>query len=109
MTEGYYQTPNIMIPLNDRPPGEIAPVALEQLAMWENIARGWPVERHCHDVYNDDGKLICNGQPCWCCADCDKTIWFVNDPSGKIFVYADEEILALKVAHVRQCHAEVMS
>lgn len=100
MTDGYFLTPNKMIPLNDRPAGEIAPVALEQLAAWQALARRWPIERHCHDTETR------KGQPCWCCGVCDKTIWFVNDPHGNIFVYSDDEILALKVAHIRQAHAE---
>lgn len=101
--EGYYSTPNLMVPLNDREPGTIAQVALDQLAEWERIARHWPVERHCHD--SEQKK----GQPCWCCAFCDKTIWFINDPHGNIYTYDAGEILALKVAHIRQAHAEVIN
>jgi hypothetical protein len=98
MTQGYYKTPNVNIPLNDRESGTIADVALKQREEWEAIARPWPMERHCHDT--EERK----GQPCWCCAVCDQTIFFINDPQGNIYIYTDAEILALKVAHVRQCH-----
>jgi hypothetical protein len=94
MAEGFYMTPNVNIPLNKREAGEIADVALNQLAEWEAIARPWPMERHIH-----------NDRPSWCCAVCDKTIYFVNDPRGEIYVYTDAEILALKVAHIRQAHS----
>jgi hypothetical protein len=103
MADGYFQTPNLMIPYNDRPEGEIAPIALAQLEEWEAVAREWPVERHTHQSEYSPPR------PGWCCAKCDKTIWFVNDPFGKIYQYTPREILALKVAHLRQCHQEVVT
>lgn len=99
----YYQAPNTMTPLNNRLPGTIAAIAMEQLKAWQAIAQHWPVERHCHDTEQYKGR------PCWCCAKCDKTIWFINDLDGNIYVYSADEILALKVAHIRQAHAEVMA
>ena len=91
MSEGYYQTPNLMIPLNDREPGEIADIAKEQLERWREIADTWP-------VYTD-GR--CNR-----CKECHQNIWFSTDPRGYKYDYNTDEILALKVAHVRQCHDE---
>jgi hypothetical protein len=94
---GFYQTPNLMIPLNDRENGQIAEVALEELGHWQEAAQFWTMARHEH-----------KGRPCWCCTICDpcETLWFVNDLSGKVYTYTDDEILALKVAHLRQCHPE---
>ena len=89
MTDAYYQTPNKMIPLNDRPKGELADIAKEQLAYWREIADTWP-------VYTD-GR--CNR-----CAECHQNIWFSKDPQGRDYEYVADEIPALKVAHVRQCH-----
>lgn len=92
MTNGYYQTPNVNIPLNKREKGAIADVALDQLSAYQDRARTWP-------VYTD-GR--CNR-----CTDCHQNIWFSTDPRGYTYNYSDDEILALKVAHVRQCHAEI--
>jgi hypothetical protein len=92
--EGYYRTPNKMIPLNDRDPGEIADVALEQLKAWESIAESW-------DVYTDGRSNRCK--------ECHQNIWFSTDPQRGEYMYAPGEILALKVAHVRQCHSEASS
>ena len=87
--DGYFQTPNKMIPLNDREPGEIAPITLEELARWNEWVKSW-------DTYTD-GR--CNR-----CHDCHQNIWFSRDPLGHEYQYTPDEILALKVAHVRQCH-----
>lgn len=103
MEKGYYQTPNKMIPLNDREPGELAPIAIKQLEEYVKVARYWPVERHIHNTPEK------KGQPCWCCGICDQTIWFVCDPYGTMYTYTTDEILALKVAHIRQSHAEVIN
>jgi hypothetical protein len=87
--EGYYNTPNLMVPLNKRDKGEIADVALVDLEKWQAVAIEWP-------VYTD-GR--CNR-----CTDCHQNVWFSTDPRGYKYTYTDDEILALKVAHVRQCH-----
>lgn len=89
--EGYYKTPNKMIPLNDREPGEVADVALAQLAQWQEVAIAW-------DTYSDGRANRCH--------DCHQNIWFSKDPQGHAYKYTDDEILALKVAHVRQCHSQ---
>ena len=100
--EGYYATSNKMVPLQDREAGEIAPVALEQLRGYQSRAQSWPMARHSHN--SDTAK----GRPCWCCTVCNpcETVWFVNDRAGNIYTYSDEEILALKVAHIRQVHSD---
>ena len=100
--ESYFSTPNVMVPLNAREAGTIATVALEQLRAYQTRAHTWPMERHSHN--SDTTK----GQPCWCCVVCDpcETIWFVNDRTVNIYTYTEEEILALKVAHIRQVHSD---
>jgi hypothetical protein len=89
---GYYQTPNLMIPHNKRNPGEIADIALADLAGWQAVASEW-------DVYTD-GRVNR-------CKECHQSIWFTKDPQGHDYQYTDDEILTLKVAHLRQCHAEI--
>jgi|SRR5579862_458890 hypothetical protein len=89
--DAYYQTPNMYVPHNDRPKGEIANVALEQLKAWESIAESW-------GVYTDGRSNRC--------AECHQNIWFSMDAARHPYTYTEEEILALKVAHVRQCHSQ---
>lgn len=87
--EGYYNTPNKMIPHNDREPGTIADIALEELERWQEIVRPW-------ETYTDGRANRCS--------ECHQNIWFSKDPQGHEYQYTIDEILALKVAHVRQCH-----
>jgi hypothetical protein len=96
----YCLTPNVMVPLNSRETGSIATVAMEQLRHYQALASTWPMERHEH--HSNTAK----GRPCWCCVVCDpcETIWFINDRAGGIYSYSEEEILTLKVAHIRQVH-----
>jgi hypothetical protein len=86
---GYYQTPNKMIPLNDRPAGEIADIAKQQLKPYHDAAYNW-------QTYTD-GR--CNR-----CTECHQNIWFSKDPQGHEYQYSLDEILALTVAHIRQVH-----
>lgn len=90
--EGYYNTPNKMIPLNDREPGEIAEIAWQQLEPYRIAASTW-------ETYTD-GR--CNR-----CKECHQNIWFTTDLQRTPYSYDPTEILALKVAHLRQCHSEV--
>jgi hypothetical protein len=91
MSEGYFELSNVMVPLNNREKGKIAQVALDELERWQSVAISWP-------VYTD-GR--CNR-----CGDCHENLWFSKDPQGGKYQYTDDEILALKVAHVRQCHSK---
>jgi hypothetical protein len=86
---GYFETANINVPLNRREKGEVADVAKLQLHEYEERATVWP-------VYTD-GR--CNR-----CRECHQNIWFSKDPHGTPYAYKTEEILALKVAHIRQAH-----
>lgn len=89
MSDGYFQTPNVNIPNNNRPKGEVAPIALAELESWQVMARDWK-------VYTD-GR--CNR-----CAECHANIWFTSDPQRRPYQYTVDEILALTVAHIRQVH-----
>lgn len=90
---GYFQTPNVDIPLNDRPTGTIAPVAMEQLRAYQRTASNWPV----FEVRRD-------GRDCMCCQQCNECLWFVTDEEEQRYQYTDDELSALKVAHIRQAH-----
>lgn len=91
---GYYTTPNINIPLNDRPPGEIADIAWQQLKPYRNAAQTWPVFQ--------DGRYNR-------CRLCSQNIWFTYDASGHTYVYREDEIITLIIAHIRQVHAEAVT
>jgi hypothetical protein len=91
---GYYVTPNKNVPLNDREPGTIAQVALDQLAEWNAIAERW----HYRET---DNEVRCDY--------CGQNLWFVHDKHGVMYDYSREELLALTVAHIRQNHSEVIS
>lgn len=80
---------------NDSPrDGTIHPIGLQQLAQYQELALTWP--RY------PDGRAMR-------CGKCDQNLWFTYDLNGNQFVYADEEKMALVVAHIRQNHAEVYS
>lgn len=69
---------------------QIASLGLRQLAAWEKIAKDWP-------VYTSAFGFIR-------CAHCDLTVWRTEDDSGQAYTYTDAEILALRVAHLRNHH-----
>jgi hypothetical protein len=93
VTDGYFKTPNIMVPLQAREKGEIAPVAMEQLRAYQTVARTWKTW--------PDGR-------CQRCMECDENIYFTADAGGHLYSYTDDEKLAVTVAHIRQCHSEVV-
>jgi hypothetical protein len=71
----------------------ISPTALKELAFWEAIAAQW--EWYIHpDTYLR-------------CRECHQGIARMADRHGVLFDYDETELLALKVAHIRQVHAEV--
>jgi len=85
----YCLTPNVMVPLNSRKTGSIATVAMEQLRHYQSIARKWQTW--------PDGR-------CRRCMECDENIYFTHDTNANPYMYTDDEILALIVAHIRQVH-----
>jgi hypothetical protein len=74
------------------PSGGIAPLAQQQLAAWEAIARYWPTV--------DDGSHER-------CGNCGQSIRALADNCGRPYQYIPEQRLALTVAHLRQAHAEL--
>ena len=99
--DGYGTPPNNAIPLNDRPPGELAPIAFLQLKPFQEAAIQWPI----HEVIRydaDDSK-----RKTMVCRLCDQAIWFLVDEEGHPFTYIyDVDIKPLIVAHIRQLHSE---
>jgi hypothetical protein len=73
--------------------GEIHPLALGQLAIYQDIARDWP--RY------PDGR-------CVRCGKCDQSIYMRRDVNNVAYSYTKDEIESLVVAHIRQAHAEVI-
>lgn len=98
MTAGYYETPNVFVPLNARDKGEIAPIALEQLALYQRVAAEWPILAY-----------VRKGRECNTCGICDENIWFTSDQAGIKYSYTEEELTALKVAHIRQVHSDIIT
>lgn len=68
-------------------------LAMRQLAEWEKIARTWPVYRA------DYGFMRC--------AYDDLTVWRVEDDNGQGYTITGAEILALRVAHLRNHHPKL--
>jgi hypothetical protein len=87
----YYSTPNVNIPLNNRPRGEMADIAWQQLKPFRDAAPTWPVSK--------DGRYNR-------CRLCTQNIWYTFDETGKAYKYEGDEIIALIVAHIRQVHSE---
>lgn len=71
----------------------VSPSALRELAAWEAIATQWEFYTH-PDTYLR-------------CRECHQGIARMADRHGALFDYDPTELLALKVAHLRQVHAEV--
>lgn len=71
----------------------IDPLAMRQLAKWEDIARTWP-------VFNSPAGYVR-------CAYDDMTVWRTEDNHGKAYQLTDLEILALRVGHLRQHHPQL--
>jgi hypothetical protein len=93
--DGSGDTPNIMIPLNNRAPGEIADIAWQQLKPYAEAAATWPI----HETIRD-------GRICNVCRLCKQNIWFKYDEDGQPYKYSYAELQPLLVAHIRQCHTD---
>jgi hypothetical protein len=68
----------------------VSALALRQLAAWEHLAEKWP-------VYTAEAGYIR-------CAHDDLTVWRAEDNQGNHYTITDDEILALRVAHLRNHH-----
>lgn len=97
MTIYYSQTPNTMVPLNSRKPGEIAEIAKQQLKPYQELARDW-------GIWTDRSHPQIPKR----CLKCQQCIWFERDTSGDPYLYENDEVIALTVAHIRQVHKEVL-
>lgn len=71
----------------------ISPSAIRELAAWEAIATQWEFYIH-PDTYLR-------------CRECHQGIARMADRHGALFDYNEADLLALKVAHLRQTHSEV--
>lgn len=71
----------------------ISPSAIRELAAWEAIATQWEFYIH-PDTYLR-------------CRECHQGIARMADRHGALFDYNEGDLLALKVAHIRQIHSEV--
>ena len=75
-------------------PGEVHPMALHLLEMWQEIAKKWPV------VYRN-GYMRCRP--------CQQAIMRTLDDKGQEYQTSEAEELALRVAHIRQRHETEVS
>jgi len=89
--DGYGWLPDSQNP--NASPGEIHPMALNQLVVYQVAATDWP--RY------PDGR-------CVRCGKCDQSIYMRRDIHGVTYQYTKDEILALVVAHIRQAHEEAL-
>jgi hypothetical protein len=90
---GFFQTPNVNIPLNAREAGTVAPVGMEQLRSYQRTADNWPVYRVRRD-----------GRDMFVCQECDQSLAFYSDEDENPYQYNDDDMRTLKVAHIRQAH-----
>jgi len=64
-----------------------------QLLAWQIAAEDWSL------YIDQEGHSRCGM--------CDVSVWRVRDDHGQAYVYSRDEILALRVAHIRQCHSDL--
>jgi hypothetical protein len=77
-------------------PRGIAPLALRQLAAWEELAATWPLV----SVQRDGRQVMI-------CPECGIGIWLATDPRGGTYRYTDEEKQAHIVLHLRTRHPDM--
>lgn len=71
---------------------EISVLALRQLEAWEHLARHW-------SLYDESGYARCPFD--------DMAVYRSEDDSGSPYTWTEPQILAAKVAHLRNHHAEL--
>jgi hypothetical protein len=64
-----------------------------QLHAWRQAARGMTL------YIDQDGHARCGM--------CEVSVWRIRDDSGNKYTYTEDMLLALKVAHLRQCHSNL--
>lgn len=77
-------------------PSGLAPLALRQLAAWQEIASAWPRE-----LAERDGQQITT------CGKCGQGLWLLTDTHGSTYRYRPEQEQAMIVLHLRARHAEM--
>jgi hypothetical protein len=97
MVEAAYSTPNTQIPLNNRPIGQLAAIAQQQLKPFEEAADQWPMFE-----FQRDGRLA------KICRLCDQVQWYRFDEQGQPYHYSVSELKAILVAHIRRQHEKVV-
>ena len=75
--------------------GTIHSIAIDQLKPFIRAAGDWPVQ-----------VVMRDGRECHACGVCDQNLWFTTDQAGHVFRYTADMITTVKVAHIRQRHAE---
>lgn len=70
----------------------LAPLALRQLEAWQTVAQAW-------ETGFDRG--------CLRCVSCGQSIARMSDASGVAYHYDNDQLLALVVLHLRECHKEL--
>jgi hypothetical protein len=79
------------------PLGEIAPAARTELEAWQGLAREWSWYL---EADPDTGVQVAR------CVSCHIAGWRVTDEAGNAYAYDAAQLLALKVAHLRQAHQD---
>lgn len=100
---GYFQASNVSIPINQRPKGELANIAVTQLEAFQLRGRTWPLREVSRE---DDNNNYRHGMEC---SYCNQMIYFISDVTGILYEYTDDEKLALIVAHIRQAHERIVT
>lgn len=77
---------------NDGAAGEIHPMAIDQLKLFEEAADRWGLAQSADQYYR--------------CGQCQQAIWREVDDNGHSYLWSAEEIKSLIVAHIRQRHSE---
>ena len=75
--------------------------AVDQLAAWEEIARGWLVS---HDAQHNDAL---RRDRTYRCVECGKGVALALDSKGATYQYTQEQWLALVVLHLRNHHGDL--
>lgn len=76
-------------------PPKLSYVATDQLAAWEDLARGWATVAMLEPGTNVRVER---------CSSCWVGVYRITDEHGTAYHYTDEQKLAAVVAHLRQAH-----
>jgi hypothetical protein len=102
---GYYETPNVDIPLNARGKGEVAPVAFDQLRPFQHAAEVWPMRAAWHPANHELDLPGMYGMECRLCK---QFIWLIQDEYSEPYDYEDGITKTLTVGHIRRQHEKAV-